>query len=69
MLCGLMSGENIKFDECDFCFVSTEKCMPKAKVLTEKAIKPVKSTMKLHAVTGFYCVALLNPEYSYMCDM
>ena len=62
-------------------FVSSDKCMAKAKVVKEKAIKPVKATMKFHAVTGwgdsriltqhtsYCCVARFNPENSNMCDM
>ena len=50
-------------------------------MVKEKAIKPVKATMKHHAVTGWgdsriltqhtscCCVARFNPEYSNMYDM
>lgn len=74
-------GKTSSLTNVTFRFVSSEKCMAKAKVLTEKTIKPVKGTMKLHAVIGqgdsriltrdtsCYCVACLNPESSNMCDM
>ena len=74
-------GKSSSLTNVTFRFVSSEKCIAKANVLGEKVIKPVKGTMKLHAIIGqgnsriltrdtsCYCAACLNKEHTNMCDM
>ena len=59
-----------------FVFVETAKCQEKAKALSQLKLKPVRGTMKVHAVKGkgnsmiairytsCYCQECINPETS-----